>query len=108
MSVDHDALLAIGKVFRNTEEAIGFLHNNKILIDITDEELDQSGLEDNLPGNLQGSPLNFFTGYGYYLGFKIRCDTPNDFKWDYYDGIKQWEEMFPNEPYDIVHTVISS
>jgi len=108
MSVDYTAVLAVGKEFDEQGEAEDFLRENGFLRDVTEEEMEDEGLTELLPEALQGSCLNYYYGYGFYLGFHISCRDVESFKKNYEEGVEKWDKMFPNTPAEIVHTVIVS
>ena len=108
MSVDYTAVLAIGKEFESASEAEQFLRDNDLLQDVSEQDIYDSGLSECLPAHLEGSCLNYYTGYGYYIGYGVSCRDTESFRKDFESGMEEWEQMFPDTPAEVIHTVIVS
>lgn len=107
MSIDYSAILAVGKVFDTTQEAMRFLQQNGF--EITDEEMEMMAIDDYVPTGMIYGDLNCFTGAGgYYLGFPIRCSSIKVFVEDFKNGKFYWDTLFTNDPADIIHEVVIS
>lgn len=105
MGVSYRAILAIGKEFEDRHEAESFLRDNGFLAEFSEEDIDDSGLEECLPCNMDGSMLDYYNGYGFYLGFDISCRSPEKFTQDFREGMAKWNVLFPHSPAEVVHTV---
>lgn len=113
MGVDYTAILAIGKEFDNdgAGEIVDFLVGHNILsgddLGLLETEGDsyiQEILYDREDG-LECSCLNLYSGYGYYLGFGVSCQSPELFEKTFKEGMRMWQEMFPDVPAEIINTV---
>jgi hypothetical protein len=111
MGVDHTAILAVGKLFDYADEVVDFLRDNNQLSEGDEEALVEEGnsfiseiLYDR-EGGLECSCLNLYSGYGYYLGFRISCKNPDEFRRTFEEGERLWHAMFPNDSPEIIKTV---
>lgn len=111
MGVDYTAVLAYGKEFDEAYEVVEFLTERNVL---TREEIDEmEGEGDSYISEICYSHaslpncdcLNAYSGYGYYLGFKISCRSPEEFEKSFNEAKEKWAAMFPNDPAEIIHTV---
>lgn len=105
MGVSYSAILAVGKEFEDRHEAESFLRDNGFLAEFSEEDIDDNGLGECLPDGMGGSILNYYNGYGFYLGFDISCHNPESFAKDFAEGMEEWDKLFPDTPADVVHTV---
>jgi hypothetical protein len=108
MGVDYTAILAVGKEFENESEAAHFLRAYDLL-SATDMEGIENGesLSEMLPLKMDGSCLNFYTGYGYYIGYDLRSYDPDSFREDFESAVAKWKSAFEGkEKAEIIHTVM--
>lgn len=106
MGIDYTAILAVGKEFAYESEALDFLSKYNLLSDEDLEIIEQDGYCENLPCNMDGGWLNMYSVYGYYIGYSIRCDSPEHFHSDYLEGLSNWDKAFEGkEKAEIIHTV---
>ena len=108
MSIDYTAVLAIGKTFESAHEAEQFLRDNDLLKDVSEQDIKDSCLSECLPDGIDGSCLNCYTGYGFYIGYDVGCRDTESFRKDFESGMEEWERMFPDTPAEVIHTVIVS
>lgn len=106
MSIDYTPILAVGRTFDNHDEAESFMREHGLL-DKTEEEVgDEGGLEECMPHGLEGAGLNYFTGWGFYVGFTISCKDPESFRKDFEDGMEKWDALFKGAvDAEIIHEV---
>ena len=105
MSVEHEAILAVGKWFPGIPEAIQFLKEQGSIGPDGWELIEEDGLEDTLPHlGLQGGILNYCTGDGFYIGYDIDIEDLDN---SYYKGKFKWGNRF-NVPSEVVLTVRTS
>lgn len=108
MGISYSAILAIGKEFDEQSEAVQFLVDNGLA---TEEEIEEAdGPSEWLYNHesLDGSMLNYCSGYGFYIGFDISVRSTERFAKDYTEGLAEWNKLFPDTPAEIVHTVMVS
>lgn len=109
MGVDYSAVLLVGQVFEEQEEATEFLKENGFLSEeeyerITDGE---DYLEDVLfdKKNLTGFCLNAYSGYGFVVGYNLNSSNPEVFRESFDKGVATWNETFPNTPCEVISEV---
>jgi hypothetical protein len=113
MCVDYTAVLAVGKEFDDAGEVVTFLDGRDILDAEDEEALDNEGssyIREILCGSGDGLTcecLNLYTGYGYYLGYRLDVWDVDAFSASTQTAIDKWKEKFGTEP-EIIHTVIVS
>lgn len=106
MGVDYTAILAVGKEFESQSEAFHFLDSHNLLSKSDIEYYEEQGLEECLPCNMDGGCLNYYSGEGFYIGYRVRCHDPKSFRKDFEEGMENWDKAFGGkEPADIIHTV---
>lgn len=106
MGVDYTAILAVGKEFENESEAQDFLESYNLLSEEDLEAIEDCCLSECLPCNMDGGGLNMYSGYGYYIGYYIRCHDPETFQKDYIEALTNWDKAFGGkEKAEIIHTV---
>jgi hypothetical protein len=107
MGVNYRAILAVGKEFDSKQEAFDFLDSHKLMSaeDIEYYE-DDGSLEECLPCNMDGGCLNYYSGYGFYVGYRIRCNDPESFRKDFEEGLSNWGKAFGGDvPAEVIHFV---
>jgi len=108
MGVDYRAVVAIGQEFYDSGEVVDFLQSSAILSEDDEDYLNSSVaefLDDNMCG-IEGSCLNMYNGNHWYVGYEINCSSPEAFEKSYKESIRKWEELFPNEKYEVINTVM--
>lgn len=109
MGVDYSAVLFVGQVFEDREEAVEFLKESGFLLEQEYERIEEGEdcLEDVLydKKNLQGFCLNAYTGYGFIIGYSLSCSDPEAFKESFDKGVTSWNETFPSSPCKVIREV---
>ena len=107
MSVDYEAILAVGKVFDNEEQATKyFLDHGKL----TEDDLNvirHDGLGEFLYDSETlpcGEYLNCVTGGEFYVGYVIDIE---DFDKSLFLSRNSWQELFNEEPDIILEVRVS-
>jgi len=110
MGVDYSPVLYVGKEFEDQNEAKEFYSKFYNYTEEDEEYIEQENFQEwcsGLDNGLSGEILNCFNGYGFVFGIDIGSSVrqPDLFNSKVQDAISEWEELFGNEPFSIVHTV---
>lgn len=109
MGMDYRALLYVGRKFEDQQEAQEWYER---FIDISEEDqeyIDEENFSEylNSKREIEGEILNAYSGYGFVLGFDIGSTVrdPEMFASEVALACIKWNDMFNEEPYEIIHTV---
>ena len=111
MSTNYGVILAVGKQFENDEEVIEFIQSfgTQAFSEEDFEQMDDLGLEDFFYSNdyfsgLDCETINYFTGYGRVLGYRLSIRPPEAFAENVKEAQAKFKAHFGIEG-DIISTV---
>lgn len=109
MSIDYDAVLAVGKVFDSYDEAEQFFTTKIKLTEKQLAELDRDGFEEFVQSHGKkswpsGGMINAYTGGEFWLGFGIDTSSIEKYLTSSNYGINTWQKLFGEVP-EIINEV---
>jgi hypothetical protein len=112
MGISYKAILYVGKEFEDHSEAKSFYERCVTISEGDEANIDDDGFEEfvNSQTGLCASRLNYYNGYGFVLGIDIgnSLQQPEKFGDAVSCAISEWRELFKEEPFEIIHTVVVS
>lgn len=110
MSISYDAILGIGKVFRDHHEATEWLLNK--CPEVSREKIDKYGLEECLDrypylAAVSATTLNCYTGDGFAIYIPLVTRDVDEFIALQVEAIREWKEIFSDEPEFVSEVVVS-
>jgi len=109
MGVSYRPVLAIGAEFEDASECVDLLRHLLSADDLLTIGDEGDSFISELTINMMYRPavkcLNLYSGYGWYVGFDLSVRDVEKFSENVADAIQKWNEMFPDVPAQIIHTV---
>ena len=110
MSISYNAILGIGKVFRDHHEATEWLLNK--CPEVSREKIDKYGLEECLDcypnlARMRATTLDCYTGDGFVIYIPLHIQDIEKFSELLVEAREEWRRVFDTEP-DIVYEVVVS